>query len=686
MTSTGVNEYPSETTDSNGAFNVLIPLSEPAGTYSVFMQSTSGTPLGSPVTYTVTPYFVINYGSNEWIYSPFEVTAYGLQPNTYYDLFLNSTFIDEQQTNQYGVWSATETVPLVPAGNYTLYLAPASSPSTPVVSHPFVVIPNPFLVLSTMSQFAFPGQLVQFSAYVGSIPIPSGASVTGYSAEVLLNGTVFAQVPATYAYGTISGSFKMPNNLPGSYYELEIIGLASYTYNQSITTAEQLPLGATAYTTTSSSGAVTLTVTFTSPNYGPLTTAAITGTGNYELGSSPYYAVVTSYSAPSSSATGSITFSIATIGALNSTYADTITSSPATIKVAAVPSSGYNQSSIVTLSGTYVAYTSQKVQFSGTATSTGSQSDFFGLAQGNGALLTGITPGEMATLQAQISSTISTSMQVPLSELNASVVAINKAVATIKTAFGNMTASLSAINATVKSISNGIATVNTDLGTVETSLANLNATVLGISHNMVVLNTAVGKVETSLTAINATLMGVSNGVMTLNTDAGTLMASISALNATVSSISGNVVTIMTSAGKIQATLNSINATLMSVNGTTATIKTSLGTVTTSLSSINAQLTSINGNVATVQTSLGTLTGTVTSINGSVATINTKLGTLQTSVNGVTSSVNTAKSGVSNTIYFEIIILVLVLITLVIALISMLNANKVIRRLDELKKQ
>ena len=260
----------------------------------------------------------------------------------------------------------------------------------------------------------------------------------------------------------------------------------------------------------------------------------------------------------------------------------------------------------------------------------GTHYTFLGLAQGKGALLTGITPDEIATLQAQITSTISTSMQVPLSELNASVVAINNAVATIKTAFGNMTATLKAINASVAGIVSGQAILVTDLGTVQTSLANLNATVVGIENNVVLLNTAVGQVQTSL--------------------------------------------------------NSLNAKIVAINGTVATIQTDIGTINTSLASINAQLTSIQGNIATVQTSLGTIQGTVTSINGSVATIKTQLGTLQTSVNGVTSSVNAAKSSTSNAVTFEVLIMVLVLITLVIAIGTLLSANRMVRRLEELKKQ
>jgi len=308
------------------------------------------------------------------------------------------------------------------------------------------------------------------------------------------------------------------------------------------------------------------------------------------------------------------------------------------------------------------------------------------LIQGNGAYIMGITSGDIAELVAAVNSSVTSSMQVPLKELNAAITSLNGTIATITTKFGTMFATLSAINASVSSIASGQATVVTDLGTVETSLANLNATVLGISNNAVLLNTSIGQVKTTLNAINANLVNISNGVMTIQTDAGKLMVSVSALNANITAVSNGVATIQTSLGTIQASLNSLNAKIVAINGTVATIKTDIGTINTSLANINAQLTSIQGNVATIQTSLGTIQGTVTSVNGSIATIKTQLGTLQTSVNGVTSSVNAAKSSTSNAVTFEVLIMVLVLITLVIAIGSLLSANRMVRRLEELKKQ
>jgi len=218
------------------------------------------------------------------------------------------------------------------------------------------------------------------------------------------------------------------------------------------------------------------------------------------------------------------------------------------------------------------------------------------------------------------------------------------------------------------------------------------ALITGINNATVAeIATLTGKyVNMSLSQLNAKIIGIYSELNTtyvsINTNFGVMEAQLSALNANITAVSNGVATIQTSLGTIQASLNSLNAKIVAINGTVATIQTDIGTINTSLASINAQLTSIQGNIATIQTSLGTIQGTVTSINGSVATIKTQLGTLQTSVNGVTSSVNAAKSSTSNAVTFEVLILVLVLITLVIAIGTLLSANRMVRRLEELKKQ
>jgi hypothetical protein len=231
----------------------------------------------------------------------------------------------------------------------------------------------------------------------------------------------------------------------------------------------------------------------------------------------------------------------------------------------------------------------------------------YALLQGNGALLTGISSSQIATIEAAVNKTVSTSMQVPLSELSANITKLNGDIVTIETAFGNMTSTLQAINANVVSVAAGVAVLSTDIGFVQTSLNTLSPIIMSISNT---------------TAHIATM-----------------------------------------AGNITLSLSALNAKITAVNGTVATLNTSMGTVITSLSSIDAKVTSISGTVATISTSLGTLTGTVTNISNRVATIQTNLGTLTTTVSGIKTTTSSTSSSVGNTMIFEIVVLVLILVTL-----------------------
>ena len=438
MTYTGAVEINSGsiTADANGAVSASVSLlHEPAGTYGVFVKRTGYSAVSS-VSYTVSPYFkslgggYVTYGS-----SMGTVTAYGLQPSTYYELLLSGTYVDEQLSDSSGTWSYAETVPLIAAGTHSLTLGLASSASTPVVSQSFTVIANSKLVLSTSSQYAFPGQLVQFSASTFTAP-PLDLTTTGpttieYFAQISLNGTLIATVPASLSSGTLSGSFINPNNAAGSYYYITITGY------------EQI------------------------------------GSANSALG-------------------GSLT------------------------------------------SGSIIQ----------AALSGGPVSDFFGLVSGNGALLTGISASEIATLEADINSSVSTSLTVPIAQLNAAITSINGAVATLKTTVGNITTDLSTINATVRSIESGQVTVLTDLGSISTSLASLNASLVAFNNNVVTINTTLGQVVTSLGSIQTQVTANGNGIATVKTAVGTIQGQIVSTNGNVSTIKTSLGTLTTSVGNV----------------------------------------------------------------------------------------------------------------------------------------
>ncbi|MEM0159955.1 MAG: hypothetical protein QW393_04330, partial [Candidatus Micrarchaeaceae archaeon] len=237
---------------------------------------------------------------------------------------------------------------------------------------------------------------------------------------------------------------------------------------------------------------------------------------------------------------------------------------------------------------------------------------YLGLIRGNGSLLTGISASEVATIEAQLTSAVTTSLQVPLSELKANVTALHGDIVQITTAFGNMTTTLKAINATVSTIESGQALIQSDLGTIKATLSSINASIVSLNNNVVTINTTLGKVTTSLSSINATVTSTASGV---------------------SSLQGSAVTIITD--------------------------------------------------------LGTFTGTVKSVSGGLATIQTSLGNLTTNVSQIktnTGKINTISSSLGTTEIFEIVILVLVLITLVLSFLAINAANRVAKKVDEQKKQ
>ena len=158
--------------------------------------------------------------------------------------------------------------------------------------------------------------------------------------------------------------------------------------------------------------------------------------------------------------------------------------------------------------------------------------NFAQLVSGNGALLTGVTPGQIA----EITTAVNNTLKVPIAELNAAVTSINGAVVKITTAFGNMTTTLNAINATLTSVAGTVATIETSIGTITTSLSTISAQI-----------TSVNGVVTSM---NGTLSVVAGNVVSIQTSVGTI-------SGTVTSISGGIATVQTSLGNLSVAVSKI---------------------------------------------------------------------------------------------------------------------------------
>jgi hypothetical protein len=431
---TTLSSHKTTVSTTNGAFarEITPGTSQPAGTYSVFTVITSsGVNYYVNSSYSVSATLTLDSSTSPsgHVGSSVTVSATGLiTAPGYYSLYFGSQFIEYSSS---GASFANFNVPSVVKGSYLVTIEPVGSTNV-VASQTFTVKANSDVTLSTNSQYAFPGELVQFTVSgMGTPSFPSGftkGSTSTYSVTVDLNGTTFETVSAyLLSSGKLSGSFLMPNSNSGSYYELTLWA------NQ-------------------------------------------TNSGSFTIGTTP-------------------------------------------------PTTGY-----ATLTEPFP----------------NSQSDYLGLVSGNGALVTGISQTQIATLETDINTTLS----VPISELDASVTSIQNSVAQITTSFGTMQASLNTINATLTAIDSGVATLQTTLGQVKTSLTSLNATVIALNGDTAKISTAVGIFNTTINNINASVTITNGKLATISTDLGTFTGN-------VTSVSNGIATIQTKLGTIQTNTNEI---------------------------------------------------------------------------------------------------------------------------------
>ncbi|MGC8645415.1 MAG: hypothetical protein ACP5UO_04005 [Thermoplasmata archaeon] len=412
---------------SNGAFaSSFSPGSEPAGTYSVFTEVTS-----SSVNYFVYSSYTVSIAiqlstNSGYVGSSFTLTTTGLLPSTYYTVYLGSVNLTKTsplQTDSTGkISSAQLTVPVVSAGNYTLSVDLYGT-STTSVSTVFQVILNKNIVLSTASPYAFPGQLVQFSVSgitSGSNPI-SGTIVgsPSYSVTVSLNGTALATVPAQFSSGTLTGSFKMPNGNPDSYY------MITFSANETALVSYAGASSSTVYTT------ITFPMTGTQSGFIEL----VSGNGAYILGISQSQiaqidsSINATLSVPLSqldAAVSNINGNVATITTEFGTMASTLKAMNATIVSI--------QAGVALLNSSFGQFRTSLKALNATVT------EF---------------KGDVAIINTTVGQE-----QVSLSAINATVNIINGKTAKIDTAIGTFTGN-------VTSVANGIATIQTSLGKIQ---------------------------------------------------------------------------------------------------------------------------------------------------------------------------------------------------------------------------
>lgn len=182
---------------------------------------------------------------------------------------------------------------------------------------------------------------------------------------------------------------------------------------------------------------------------------------------------------------------------------------------------------------------------------------FLQLVSGNGALLTGITPAQVA----EITTAVNQTLEVPISELKAAVVSINDATANITTQFGTMTATLNAINATVTSVENGVVTLQTSFGYVNTSLKALGGAIASINGTLLAVTTSLGTITTTLNSVDATVTSTATSVSGLVGSVATIQTTLGTLTGQVTSVQNGIVTIQTDIGTLQTNVSNVGTSV-----------------------------------------------------------------------------------------------------------------------------
>ena len=186
------------------------------------------------------------------------------------------------------------------------------------------------------------------------------------------------------------------------------------------------------------------------------------------------------------------------------------------------------------------------------------------LVQGAGALVVAVSTSGIATI---ISSTINSSMQVPISELNAAIKSLNATSVEITTSFGTMTTTLAAINATVSSVEKGQVEIMSDLGLMLTSLSSLNATLVSLHNDTVTLTSTVGTITTTLSGINATVSSNANGISALKGSDVTISTALGNISGQVTQVKDGIATINTSVGQIEVSTSQIKTLTSGISTT-----------------------------------------------------------------------------------------------------------------------
>jgi len=519
------------------------------------LGSTPSTTVGSvvPVLTSASPGGMLEYGLYDF---PASTTV------TYSYYTVSGKQSSTVSTDANGAANVTFTSPLSPADNYVITFAITVSGTTSTVSSTFTLVgtlssvpyTNASYPMTSATSPLYPGQNVTLYAYglspetyygiyavENSSIVPKGAKALAYFTSDSTgsdNSGVTVTLPSTLVSG---GSYYLDVVAPTSIVSTSAPALASFTFTAG--TYRNIFGPTFNYTTNTLYAFPTELVNFAwTPAKEPKTPAGGSTYGPVEVTVLLNGTAYTTFPAVFNSSTGLISGSFA------------------------APNNNSGAYWTVQLEWTQIDYASPVVVSNYTMSSTDAPT--LQLVSGAGALVVAISTSDIASI---ITSSINSAMKVPLSELNASVTAINGLTANITTAFGKMTATLSSINATVASISSGQALVVTKLGTIETSLSSINASLMMVSGNVVTLNTTLGEVQTSLSSIGATVSSTASSVSGLVGSTATILTDVGPLSGQITGVSNGVATIQTSMGEL-------NVSVAQIQTSSNQIKTDSGTL------------------------------------------------------------------------------------------------------------
>ncbi len=588
-TSSGVDHETPSVSATTGAFayDLASFTSQPAGTYSVILYVSTATASAS----LSTSYRVVSALSLSVLKgptgTPVTATATGLQAQAYYDVYFGTTYLSTSESTSAGGLTAGVTVPLIAPGTYAISFDPAGT-TTPALSATFTVTGSTTITLSTGSDpsgvaTAFPNELVQFDWTPATEPVGPGTGSSSGSyympveVTVYLNGTAFTTFAATPltsvgaapapggAVATLAGSFQMPNDPAGTFWSVTL-GWTQLTH-----AVASLPFTDPVTTGTAGNAASTSGAALTPPNSqayladfyssgtsltGSTLVAEVNFNGNvFTMTYAPGAGITTgthaaSVALVSGAGTVTATFDVTgvvygTMGSESSSITFTVSgdynglpfssNSPLTLTDAAgtgsSPTDEHSWSASDALFGTWNVPETTSLATYGPVVTDGA---YLQLVSGNGALLTGITPGQIA----EITTAVNDTLTVPIADLNAAVTSIDGAVVKITTAFGNMTTTLSVINATLTSVAGTVATIDTSVGAITTSLSDIGAQIASVNGTLNVVAGDVVSVQTTVGTINGTVTSIHGGIATIQTDLGNLSLAVGKIP-TTSAISGN---------------------------------------------------------------------------------------------------------------------------------------------------